>query len=121
MGHLYRVRKVGCQPRVSVRTLIDNYFSYDIHCEWTEDGTEVNKTNKPSVVDIAWLNLMYPPRDSTKFERALSESMDSCLSKDHRDSILKLYSDGEWDRLRSKIASVSNPKSKFSKRGFWGK
>ncbi len=64
---------------------------------------------------------MYPPRDSTKFERALSESMDSRLSKDHRDKILEFYSDGEWDRVRSKIASVSNPKSKSSKKGFVGK
>ena len=36
----------------------------------------------------------------TKFEQALSESMDSRISKDHRDSILELYLDGEWNRLR---------------------
>ena len=72
-------------------------------------------------MDFAWLNLMYPPRNSTKFEQALSESMDSRLSEDHRDSILKFYSDGEWDRVRSKIASVSNPRSKSSERGFVGR
>jgi len=61
---------------------------------------------------------MYPPPDPKKFERALSESMDSRISMDHRDSILELYMDGEWDRVRSKIASVSNPKSE---KGVWGK
>jgi len=64
---------------------------------------------------------MYPPPDPKKFERALSESMDSRISMDHRDSILELYMDGEWDRVRSKIASVSNPKSETSKKGVWGK
>jgi len=101
--------------------VIDNDFSYHIRGEWTKDGTEVKKTNKPSDLDFTWLNLMYPPRDLTRFERALSESMDSRLSKDHRNSIVELYSDGEWDRVRSKIASVSNPKSKSSKKGFVGK
>ena len=97
-----------------VRTLIDDDFSYRIRGEWCKDGTEVKKNNKPSDLDFVWLNLMYPPPDRTKFEQALSESMDSRISKDHRDSILQLYLDGEWDRLRSKIASVSNPK--FTKR-----
>jgi len=58
---------------------------------------------------------MYPPHDLTKFEQAMSDSMDSRISKDHRDSILELYLDGEWDRVRSKVASVSNPKSSLKK------
>jgi len=66
---------------------------------------------------------MYPPPDLTKFEQALSKSMDSRISKDHRASIMELYLDGEWERVRSKIASVSNPKSKSSesKKGVVGK
>jgi DNA-binding transcriptional regulator/RsmH inhibitor MraZ len=64
---------------------------------------------------------MYPPQDPAKFEKALSESIDSRISEEQRNAILKLYLDGEWDRLRSKIASVSNPKSETSKMGVVGK
>ena len=91
-------------------------FSYNIPPRWTKDGSEVKKNNKPSDLDFAWLNLMYPPPDPKKFEQALSESMDSRISKEHRNSILKLYLDGEWERVRSKIVSVSNPKSTSSKK-----
>jgi len=96
-------------------------FSYNIPRKWTKDGSEVKKSDKPSDLDFAWLNLMYPPSNLKKFEQALSESMDSRISKDHRNSILKLYLDGEWDRVRSKIVSISNPKSSPSKKGVVGK
>jgi len=95
-------------------------FSYRIPGRWTKDGTEVKRNNKPSDLEWAWLNLMYPPRDPKKFEQAISDSMDSRISKDHRDSILELYLDGEWERVRSKITSISNPKSN-SKKGVVGK
>jgi len=96
-------------------------FSYHIRPEWTKDGTEVKRNNKPSDLDLAWLNLMYPPRDPKIFEQALSKLMNSRISEEHRNSILKSYLDGEWDRVRSKIAMVSNPKSKFSISGVLGK
>jgi len=51
---------------------------------------------------------MYPTHDPTKFEQALSVSMDSRISKEKRNSILKLYFDGEWDRVRSRILNVFN-------------
>jgi len=85
-------------------------FSYYISREWTEDGSEVKKNNRPSEVDWAWLNLMYPSPEQTQFEQALSKcGLD--FGKEHRGSIMRLYSEGEWERVRSKIISVSNPKA----------
>jgi len=51
---------------------------------------------------------MYPTHDPTKFEQAMSVSMDSRISKEQRNAILKLYLDGEWDRVRSRILNDSN-------------
>jgi len=86
-------------------------FSYHIRRKWTKEGLEVKKNNKPSDVDWAFLNLMYPPGEQTRFEQALS----GCginLGKEDRGCILGLYLEGEWGRLRSKIEGVSNPKKK---------
>jgi len=93
-------------------------FSYYIPREWTEDGSEVKKTNKPSEVDWAWLNLMYPPQKQIQFEQALSKcGID--FGKEHRESILRSYSEGEWERVRSKIISVSNLKANLKASKMW--
>ena len=85
-------------------------FSYCIHREWTKEGLEIKKSYKPSDVDLAFLNLMYPPREQTRFERALSNcGID--LSKEDRGLILGWYSEGNWVKVRSKIESVSNPRA----------
>ena len=104
-----------------VRTLIDNDLSYHIPHEWTNDGSEIKRNDNPSDVDFAWLNLMYPSHDAAEFEQALSKLMDSRISEEQRNSILRLYSDEEWDRVRSKILNIYDPKSKSSTKGVVGK
>jgi len=93
-------------------------FSYYIPPEWTEDGSEVKKYNRPSEVDWAWLNLMYPSPEPTQFEQALSKcGID--FGKEHRESILRSYSEGEWERVRSEIERVSNPKANSKASKMW--
>jgi len=93
-------------------------FSYRIPPEWTEDGSEVKRNNKPSEIDWAWLNLMYPPQEQTQFEQALSKcGID--FGQEHRGSILRSYSEGEWEKIRSKIVSVSNPKANLKTSKLW--
>jgi len=88
-------------------------FSYRIHPEWTKEGLDIKKSYKPSDIDWAFLNLMYPPppREKIRFERALSKCGIN-LGKEDRGLILGLYLEGNWVKVRSKIESVSNPKKK---------
>jgi len=94
---------------------------YRIPGEWTDDGSEFQRNNKPSEVDWAWLNLMYPPQDQKLFEDALSKCGLN-LNEECRKSILKLYLDGEWERVRSQLTRISNPSSNKSIMGkMWSK
>jgi hypothetical protein len=86
-------------------------FSYRISSNWTKDGSEVKRSYRPSTLDFAWLNLVYPAQDPAKFEQALSDSG----IEEQRNSILTLYLDGEWEKLRSRL---STPKSASSNKGF---
>jgi hypothetical protein len=67
-------------------------FRYDIPKSWTKDGSEFKRNNKASVVDLAWLNLIYPPPKQKQFVQALSNCGIS-ISEESRELILKLYSD----------------------------
>jgi len=61
-------------------------------------------------MDWAWLNLIYPPHEQKLFEEALSKcGLD--LDEECRELIIKLYLDGEWERVRSQLTSITNPSS----------
>jgi len=86
---------------------------YRIPQEWTNDGSEFQRNKKPSDTDWAWLNLVYPPCERAEFEEALSKSGIN-LNEEHKELILKLYSDGEWERVRAQLTRASNLSSNKS-------
>ena len=85
--------------------------SYYIPREWTEDGPEVKKKQQ-TTRGSAWLNLMYPSREQTEFEQALSMcGID--LGEEHRGLILRSYSGGKVGEGTVRNGTCFQPEIKF--------